>query len=75
MCKLDIEKAYNHVDWSFLCSVLKSMDFGRKWIEWIRWCISTISFSMLVNGTPLGFLGVLEGLDKGTLFPLFCLLL
>ena len=29
-CKLDIEKVYGHVDWSFLCSILDKIDFGRK---------------------------------------------
>lgn len=27
MCKLDIEKAYDHVDWSFLFSVMSMMGF------------------------------------------------
>ena len=48
LCKLDIEKAYNHVDWSFLCWVMEKMDFGEKWISWIRCCISTTSFSVLI---------------------------
>ena len=26
LCKLDIEKAYHHVEWSFLCSMLE------KWV-------------------------------------------
>ena len=25
VCKLDIEKVYDHVDWSFLCSVLEKI--------------------------------------------------
>ena len=44
LCKLDIEKAYDHVDWSFLCWVMEKMGFGAKWIRWIRWCISTAIF-------------------------------
>ena len=52
LCILDIEKAFDHVNWSFLCSVLEKMDFGKNWIEWIRWCISTTSFSILVNSSP-----------------------
>ena len=31
--KLDIEKAYDHVDWSFLCWVIEKMGFGGKWIS------------------------------------------
>ena len=31
-CKLDIEKAYDHVDWSFLLLVMPKMGFGEKWL-------------------------------------------
>ena len=47
LCKLDIEKAYDHVSWNFLPEVLGKMDFGQRWINWISWCISTPRFSVL----------------------------
>ena len=36
MCKLDIEKVYDHVDWSFLLSVMSMMGFGEKWLRWMQ---------------------------------------
>ena len=30
LCKLDTEKAYDHVEWSFLLSVMEKMGLGRK---------------------------------------------
>ena len=30
LCKLNFKKAYDHVDWSFLCSVMAKMGFGEK---------------------------------------------
>ena len=51
LCKLDLEKAYDKVDWNFILTVIQKMGFGEKWIGWIKWCISTASFSVLVNGT------------------------
>jgi mannosylglycoprotein endo-beta-mannosidase len=36
MIKLDYEKAYDKVSWSFLEDMLKSKGFGDKWIRWIR---------------------------------------
>ena len=41
LCKLDIKKAYDSVDWSFFLTVMQKMGFGEKWIGWIKWCIST----------------------------------
>ena len=65
LCKLDIEKAYDNVDWSFLLTVMQKMGFGEKWIGWIKWCISTASFSMLINGISTGFFQNSRGLRQG----------
>ena len=62
LCKLDIEKAYDHLDWNFLLSVMSKMGFGSKWISWIYNCISTASFSVLVNGSTNGFFRSSRGL-------------
>ena len=64
ICKLDIEKVYDHVDWSFLLSVMGMMGFGEKWLQWMRWRISTTSFSVLVNGTSLSFFQSSRGLRQ-----------
>ncbi|KAL6320158.1 hypothetical protein AAG906_004667 [Vitis piasezkii] len=69
LCKLDIEKAYDNVDWSFLLTVMQKMGFGEKWLGWIKWCISTASFSVLINGTPKGFFQSSRGLRQGILSP------
>ena len=49
LCKLDVVKAYDHISWNFLLIVMRKMGFGEKWVGWISWCISTTSFSVLVN--------------------------
>ena len=45
VCKLDIEKAYDHLNWEFVVEVIRRKGFGQRWLTWISWCKSTASFS------------------------------
>ncbi|KAK0583049.1 hypothetical protein LWI29_032852 [Acer saccharum] len=65
MVKLDFEKAYDSVDHKFLDNMLCDMDFGRKWREWIRNCISSPGLSVLVNGSPTFDFGMERGFRQG----------
>lgn len=55
LCKLDVQKAYDHLSWVFLLMMLKKLGFGTKWINWVRFYISTTRFSVLVNRNLCGF--------------------
>ena len=65
ICKLDIEKAYDSINWQFLLKVMQKMGFGSKWMGWMWSCISTAKFSVLVNGVPAGFFSSSTGLRQG----------
>lgn len=52
--KLDIIKAYDHVDWSYLQNRLKLMGFTEKWIHWTMHCVTTVVYKVSFNGTSVG---------------------
>ena len=63
--KIDFEKAYDHVRWDFLDHVLEKKGFGPRWRNWIRGCLSSVSFAILVNGNAKGWVKATRGLRQG----------
>ena len=52
--KVDFAKAYDSLDWRFLWNVLKRRGFPTVWIKWMKQCVYTTTFAVLVNGRPQG---------------------
>ena len=48
--KLDMNKAYDRVEWVFLEQILLKLGFQESWVDLIMECITTVSYSILVNG-------------------------
>ena len=65
LIKLDFQKAYDLVNWSFLKLVMKKLGFGRQWIRWIMNCVTSASMSILLNGSPLKIFKMEKGLRQG----------
>ena len=51
--KIDLEKAYDKLEWSFVRCMLKRFNFPNILIEIIMSCITTITTSILFNGGSL----------------------
>ncbi|XP_024016239.1 uncharacterized protein LOC112089722 [Eutrema salsugineum] len=52
--KTDISKAYDRVEWGFLERIMHPMGFDIKWITWVMSCVTTVSYSVLINGVSYG---------------------
>ncbi|GJV89903.1 hypothetical protein Tco_1533841 [Tanacetum coccineum] len=63
--KVDIQKAYDTVDWSFLRAILCYFGFHTVMVDWIMKCVSTASFSINVNGVLHGYFKGKRGLRQG----------
>jgi hypothetical protein len=63
--KIDINKAYNKVDWGFLCGMLERLGFSNKWIHWMMLCVSSVNYSALVNFEKVGPIIPGRGLRQG----------
>lgn len=49
--KVDFEKAYDLVSWSFLYYMMKRLGFREQHIDWIKDCLQSVSIFILVNGS------------------------
>jgi hypothetical protein len=63
--KMDMEKAFDRMEWNFLLAIMLKLGFHPSWVNWIRICISTPSFSILINGSPFGLFSPSRGLRQG----------
>lgn len=52
LVKLDISKAFDSVKWDYLFSLLNTLGFPRRWVDWIAALLSTASSQVLLNGIP-----------------------
>nr|GEV08814.1 RNA-directed DNA polymerase, eukaryota, reverse transcriptase zinc-binding domain protein [Tanacetum cinerariifolium] len=62
--KVDFEKAFDFLNWSFLFSILEQMGFSFKWRNWIHYCLNSAFASVLVNGSPTKEFKIKRGKEK-----------
>ncbi|GJX28468.1 RNA-directed DNA polymerase, eukaryota, reverse transcriptase zinc-binding domain protein [Tanacetum coccineum] len=64
--KIDLQKAYDTVNWSFLEDILKGFDFHDKMVLWIMKCVTTTSYGdkvyVRIMKDPIDEFGKVSGL-------------
>ncbi|XP_019165689.1 PREDICTED: uncharacterized protein LOC109161653 [Ipomoea nil] len=63
--KLDMAKAYDRMEWPFLEKMLEVMGFDERWIKLIMTYVTTVSYSVMVNGVSGGQVQPTRGLRQG----------
>ena len=65
LLKVDIAKAFDTVNWSFLLSLLQHLGFSRRWLDWISLILFSASTRVILNGCPRRRICHARGLRQG----------
>ncbi|XP_056697878.1 uncharacterized protein [Spinacia oleracea] len=63
--KLDMEKAYDRIEWDFLWAALDKLGFPVKWINWVKACVTYVSYSIKVSNATTDVFTPSRGLRQG----------
>ncbi|KAL4283361.1 hypothetical protein GQ457_16G031550 [Hibiscus cannabinus] len=63
--KLDIEKAYDHVEWPFLEAMLLRIGFDAQWTDLVMSCVRTVTYQIRMNGSLSEVVQPERGLRQG----------
>ncbi|KAK3228886.1 hypothetical protein Dsin_000767 [Dipteronia sinensis] len=73
--KLDMAKAYDKVEWEFVAKIMVKLGFSESWVWRIMGCVTTVTYSFLVNGKVCGSITPTRGLCQGDHMSLYLYLL
>ncbi|CAN1133422.1 LINE-1 reverse transcriptase homolog [Linum perenne] len=63
--KVDITKAFDSLHWDSLLLIMAAMNIPSQFIDWVRTCLQTTMFSVLINGSPFGYFSAKSGVRQG----------
>ncbi|KAL3826043.1 hypothetical protein ACJIZ3_022072 [Penstemon smallii] len=63
--KLDMSKAYDRIEWEFLRQVMVRLGLDSNFVDLIMLCVTTVTYSFVLNGGSFGFLTPKRGIRQG----------
>ena len=63
--KLDMSKAYDRIEWRFLEQMLITLGFPINWARLVMRCVTSVLYSIIVNGQPTSSFTPSRGLQQG----------
>lgn len=63
--KVGLQKKYDKINRDFITRIIAKMGFPPQFVSLVQWCISTPTFSIIINGTPRGFIHGNRGIHQG----------
>ncbi|XP_039070178.1 uncharacterized protein LOC120217004 [Hibiscus syriacus] len=63
--KIDLQKAFDSINWDFIQAILKGLDLPPLVIEWIVSCYTDARYSISLNGSLVGYFKGAKGITQG----------
>lgn len=68
LMKVDLRKAYDSVEFSFIKDVMMGLGFPEVFVQMMMTCITYAQFAIIINGVPHGYFRGRRGLRQGDHF-------
>ena len=65
MMNIDLQKAYDSVEWSFLEHVMGGLGFPDMFIQWVMKCVKIVNYTIVVNRQSTQRFDASKGLRQG----------
>ncbi|GAB2268310.1 hypothetical protein Dimus_038709 [Dionaea muscipula] len=65
LARIDLRKAYDSISWKFVELLLEKLNFPQQFRDWVFVCITTASYSVVINGGTFGFFRGKRGIRQG----------